>query len=68
MRGRLGTVLQQAGMKAAAARACAALIVSPYDGALIQARVVGRFRRSSEPLWQAVPDWFDAHERTPETA
>jgi len=55
-------------MKAAAARACAALIVSPYDGALIQARVVGRFRRSSEPLWQAVPDWFDAHECTPETA
>ena len=55
-------------MRAAAARGCAALIVSAYEGALIQARVVGRFRCSSEPLGKAVLDWFDAHERMPETA
>jgi TetR/AcrR family transcriptional regulator, lmrAB and yxaGH operons repressor len=41
IRARLAKVLQRAGMTAAAARACAALMVSAYEGALIQARVAG---------------------------
>lgn len=49
IRARLAAVLQRAGMKAAAARACAALIVSAYEGALIQARVAG----NSQPMRDA---------------
>jgi TetR/AcrR family transcriptional regulator, lmrAB and yxaGH operons repressor len=41
MRARLKQVLEQSGMAAASARACAALIVSAYEGALLQARVAG---------------------------
>ncbi len=41
IRASLATVLQRAGMTAAAARACAALMVSAYEGALLQARVAG---------------------------
>lgn len=41
IRASLATVLQRAGMTAAPARACAALMVSAYEGALIQARVAG---------------------------
>jgi TetR/AcrR family transcriptional regulator, lmrAB and yxaGH operons repressor len=49
IRARLTTVLLRAGMKVAAARACAALIVSAYEGALIQARVAG----NSQPMRDA---------------
>lgn len=41
MRLRLKTVLERSGMSAASARGCAALIVSAYEGALLQARVAG---------------------------
>ena len=41
IRASLATVFQRAGMTAAAARACAALMVSAYEGALLQARVAG---------------------------
>lgn len=63
LRGRLAQSLAAAGLGALRARQMAALVVSAYEGALMQARVAGQVRpmtETTEALLGLLQDAFDA--------